>query len=58
MTEKNEKKTKLKTFILTPQFEEEIRFLRDFYTTDTKIIREAVHLLTLVRKGDAQVVRK
>jgi hypothetical protein len=53
-----EKKVKLKTFIITDSFEDDMKYLRDFYTTDAKIIREGVRLLALVRKGDAQVVRK
>lgn len=48
----------LKTFIITPDFEEDMAFLRDFYSTDAKIIREAVRLLRMVREGSATVTRK
>jgi hypothetical protein len=57
MTNKK-KETKLKTFIITDQFEDDMKFLRDFYTTDAKIIREAVKLLTLVRNGSVMVSKK
>ena len=58
MTKTERAKVKLKTFIITPSFEDDLQFLRDFYNTDAKILREAVRLLALVRKGEAQVVRK
>jgi hypothetical protein len=48
----------LKTFIITPDFEEDMNFLRDFYSTDAKIIRAAVKLLRMVREGLAIVTRK
>ena len=57
MTNKK-KETKLKTFIITDQFEDDMKFLRDFYTTDAKIIREAVKLLALVRNGSVMVSKK
>jgi hypothetical protein len=52
-----DKDVKLKTFIIKPEFEQDLSFLRDFYTTDAQIIREAVHLLRLVREGVVQVTR-
>lgn len=55
---KGKKETKLKTFIITDQFEKDIKFLRDFYTTDAKIIREAVKLLAMVRNGSVTVSNK
>jgi hypothetical protein len=48
----------LKTFIITPDFEGDMEYLRDFYSTDAKIIREAVRLLRMVREGEAIVTRK
>jgi hypothetical protein len=48
----------LKTFIITPDFEEDMTFLRDFYSTDAKIIRASVKLLRMVREGVAIVTRK
>jgi hypothetical protein len=53
----SDKDVKLKTFIIKPEFEQDLSFLRDFYTTDAQIIREAVHLLRLVREGVVQVTR-
>lgn len=58
MTKQAKKETKLKTFIITDQFEDDMKFLRDFYTTDAKIIREAVRLLAMVRSGNVQVTNK
>ena len=58
MTKQAKKETKLKTFIITDQFEDDMKFLRDFYTTDAKIIREAVRLLAMVRLGNVQVTNK
>ena len=58
MTNQTKKETKLKTFIITDQFEDDMKFLRDFYTTDAKIIREAVKLLAMVRTGSVQVTNK
>ncbi len=55
---KDKKETKLKTFIITDQFEKDMKFLRDFYTTDAKIIREAVKLLAMVRNGSVTVASK
>lgn len=53
----NDDKVKLKTFIIKPEFEQDLVFLRDFYTTDASIIREAVRLLRMVREGTVQVTR-
>ncbi len=58
MTKQAKKETKLKTFIITDQFEDDMKFLRDFYTTDAKIIREAVKLLAMVRTGSVQVTNR
>lgn len=58
MSKIQKKETKLKTFIITDQFEDDMKFLRDFYTTDAKIIREAVRLLVMVRNGSVHVNNK
>lgn len=50
-----DKQVRLKTFIITKQFEDDLEFCRDFDTTDAKIIRNAVHLYRLVREGKVKI---
>lgn len=52
------KDVKLKTFIITPQFEQDMEICRDFDTTDAKIIRNAVRLYRLVREGKVKIVNQ
>lgn len=52
------KDVKLKTFIITPQFEQDMEVCRDFDTTDAKIIRNAVRLYRLVREGKVKIVNQ
>ncbi len=54
----SKKDVKLKTFIITDQFEEDIKVCRDFDTTDAKIIRNAVRLYRLVREGKVKIVNQ
>lgn len=51
-------KTKLKTIQVTDDFLRNLTILRNFYTTDSKAIRDAVKLLAMERTGEVEVIRK
>lgn len=54
----NQPPVKLKTIQVTPDFLRNLAYLRLFYTTDAKAIRDAVKLLAMERAGEVEVIRK